>query len=246
MSEVAFGTAKDAEHNIGTFELGLPNGRVVSLNGKIDRLDIAEVDGHKRAIVFDYKLHSRSFGWARFVHCLDMQLPIYMLAVIEAGAAHFIPVGAFYIPVEVGPKTLALDMAEKEAATFARKASGLFDGQFSQILDRLAEKDSRFYNFYVTKDGEPYGSYGNRGALRPDHFAMVLEVAKGMIVKMSEDILSGTISITPYRLGRKSPCSYCDYRAVCRFDWQINDYNILPSLSKTDALEEMERCDGGR
>ena len=56
---------------------------------------------------------------------------------------------------------------------------------------------------------------------------------------MAENIVGGEIDVMPYRLKGQSPCSYCEYKSVCRFDWQINDYNFLASLGKSEALEKI-------
>ncbi|MHC4740682.1 MAG: PD-(D/E)XK nuclease family protein, partial [Planctomycetota bacterium] len=96
----------------------------------------------------------------------------------------------------------------------------------------------------VTKDGEPYGSYNNRGALKPEDFQSVLTFAEQKIASLAQDILAGKIDILPYRIGTASPCGYCKYKPVCRFDWQINDYNPLPSLNKTEVLTNIGGADG--
>ena len=153
-------------------------------------------------------------------------------------------VGAFYMPVEVAAGSAAIDELSRALDKFRHKASGIFSGEFAENLDAQAAKDSRFYNFYVTKDGAPYGSYGNRGALRPADFEKVLEFAQARIVETAAEILAGRIDISPYRIGTYSPCSYCKYKPACRFDWQINDYNLLESLGKTEVLERMGRADG--
>ena len=246
LSEVSFGPAEEAPGTLGKYELTLPDGRMVLLSGKIDRLDVAEHQDKDLAIVFDYKRRGKSFNWTRFYHGLDLQLAIYMLAVRDASGGDTARkvVGAFYMPVEVGTKTATIDELPKAIEKFRHKASGICNGQFAANLDAKASKDSRFYNFYVTKDGEPYGSYHNRGALKPDDFDSVLEFAKAGIVRIGAEILSGKIDISPYRIGKGSPCGFCKYRSVCRFDWQINDYNPLPSLGKKDVLERIGRGDG--
>jgi len=76
LSEVSFGRAKDALETLGKYELTLPDNHTVSLNGKIDRLDIADVDGEKIALVFDYKRKAKSFSWSEFCYGLEIQLPI--------------------------------------------------------------------------------------------------------------------------------------------------------------------------
>jgi ATP-dependent helicase/nuclease subunit B len=251
LSEVSFGRPRHSEfreesrETLGKFELTLADNRLLSLDGKIDRLDIARLDNGEAAIVFDYKRKGQSFSWSKFHYGLDMQLPLYMLAVRSAdGSKIKKAAGAFYMPVEVSPAKAALDELSQKTDSFYYKAKGIFNGQFAQQIDEKALKDSKFYNFYVTKDGRPYGLYHNRGALEPDDFEKVLKFTEKKILQLAKEILSGKIDVRPYRLSGQSPCSYCEYQSVCRFDWQINDYNPLVTLGKTEVLERMEGLDG--
>ncbi len=148
------------------------------------------------------------------------------------------------MPIEVSPAKTTLGKLSQKADSFEYKAKGIFDGRFAQQLDGNASRDSKFYNFYVTKDGEPYGSYSNRGALKAVDFEKVLKFAEGKIIRLAGDIASGEIGVRPYRLSQNSPCSYCKYKSVCRFDWQINHYKFLESVNKVQAIERMGANDG--
>ena len=75
--------------------------------------------------------------------------------------------------------------------------------------------------------------------MKPNDFQTLLNYTEQCIKKLIENLSAGCITITPYRIGTTSPCTWCDYRALCRFDWQINDYNILESVNKEQALEKM-------
>jgi ATP-dependent helicase/nuclease subunit B len=241
-SEVTFGKAPETKELLGNYELELPNGRILSLDGKIDRLDFADVGGDKVALVFDYKRRDKPFSWAQFCHGLDMQLPIYMLAVRNAADIGIRNVaGAFYMPVEVSPEKTTLDALSTKDDGFDYKARGIFNGDFFRQLDR--SDSNKFYNFFVTKKGDQYGRDNTSGALRPDDFEKVLGFAEQRIIQLAQEIISGKIDVSPYRLGGVSPCSYCKYMPVCRFDWQINDYNFLKSLSKSEVLERIEGDD---
>ena len=57
-------------------------------------------------------------------------------------------------------------------------------------------------------------------------------------------MVSGRIRVNPYRKGGESPCAFCDYRPVCRFDWQVNDYNFLLNRNKMQVLEELGGSNG--
>ncbi|MFC1635353.1 PD-(D/E)XK nuclease family protein [Planctomycetota bacterium] len=242
-SEIAFGRIKDARETLGACEFAFDDNRLLSLNGKIDRLDIAHVDGEDVAIVFDYKRKDTSFGWSRFYNGLDMQLPIYMLAVRKATDAKIDKVaGAFYMPIEVSPKKATFPEVLEEKDRFNHKAKGIFNGDFFRQLDR--SDSNLFYNFFVTKKGDQYGQAGWSGALKPGIFEKVLQFSEEKIVQLAREIVSGEIGVKPYRLNNVSPCSYCKYKSVCRFDWQINDYNFLESLSKSQVIERIKPSDG--
>ena len=242
-SEVAFGQVKESRETIGTCELVFGKRRVLSLNGKIDRLDVAHINDEDVALLFDYKRKDTPFDWKKFYHGLDMQLPIYMLAVLKASDAKIDKVaGAFYMPIEVSPKKAVLFEMTDNTDRFNRKAKGIFNGDFYRQLDR--SDSNMFYNFFVTKKGDQYGHANWSGALRPDVFEKVLRFTEKKIIQLAGQIVSGQIDVKPYRLSNVSPCNYCKYKAVCRFDWQINDYNFLDSLNKSQALERIEVSDG--
>ena len=248
LSEVSFGQVKDATKSIGECQIALPDGRILSLDGKIDRLDVANINGRRIAIIFDYKKHIKeAFNWSKFYYGLDMQLPIYILAVHNVAQLNVEKtVGAFYLPIEVSPQVATLNELNKQRNDFNYKAKGIFNGSFAHYLDYAALKDpdkaghSKFYNFFVTKDGEPYGNYEKMAALSPEDFEKVLWFTKEKIIQLAQEILSGKIDIKPYKLGGRSPCSHCEYKSVCRFDWQINSYYPLMLLNKRQVLDRIK------
>ncbi|MCD6394099.1 MAG: exodeoxyribonuclease V subunit gamma, partial [Planctomycetes bacterium] len=239
-SELRFGSRHAAE-NTCTFDLD--GGQKVILSGCVDRLDCAEVDGENVAVIFDYKRSKRSFSWSKLYHGLDMQLAMYMLALWGGevdGRKMDTVAGAFFVPVEMPPAAKAASDLDKQAARFQRKANGIFNGCFSQLLDADAPTGwNPYYNFARYKDGEPYSNFGTTGVLEPEQFEAVLATVWERIGDFAARIAAGQIDINPYRMARQSPCAHCDYSALCRFDWQINDYRPLEALSKKEVLEKI-------
>ncbi|MDI6450176.1 PD-(D/E)XK nuclease family protein [Anaerobaca lacustris] len=236
-SELPFGDVAD-EAGLKPLELSLPDGRALTLRGKIDRLDVAEIDGRRIALVFDYKRTKAgaTFDWSQFHHGLNVQLPMYLLALAgEKNIDHV--AGAFCLPIEQTPDSASIETVAQKAERSIRKARGLFDGQYAGGLDPEAGAHwSRFYNFCVTKDDGQYGRYATSGSLRPDDFNRVLAFTRETIVALAGGIVGGRIDVHPYRLGTASACSSCDFKAVCRFDWQINDYRFLDAKGKLDVI----------
>ncbi|MFA5239465.1 MAG: PD-(D/E)XK nuclease family protein, partial [Phycisphaerae bacterium] len=168
----------------------------------------------------------------------------YMLAVKNASNPNFSSykaLGAFYMPVEVSPVKSTIEKLSEKAGSFNYKAKGIFNGEVFQELDGVANSGwSRFYNFQISsKDGQ-YGNYGKSGVLRPVDFEKALKFTEKKIIQFSEEIFSGKVDVKPYRLNQNSPCSYCEYKSVCRFDWQVNEYNFLESSDKLKTLEKIQ------
>jgi ATP-dependent helicase/nuclease subunit B len=233
-SEMQFGRADDP---LGAFRLSLSGGRSVSIRGKIDRLDRAAGDGQPVAMVVDYKRKKEQaqLDWTELLDGLDLQLPLYLLAVENArtqGRIDARPAAAFFMRIEAEPAK------RQEPGQFLRKAYGIVDGRHACELDRQARKDSAFYNFYVDKQG-PYGNYRTRGALKPEHFEAVLRHVEATVRRLADQILSGVITVEPYWLKGRVACQSCDYLPICRFDWQILDYRYPEPVDKLRALERM-------
>ena len=242
-SELAFGM--NAQDPIQC-RLKTSDGLTVALKGIIDRIDSADINGRQVALIFDYKRKSRTVSWSRFYHALDMQLAIYMLAIsgakLTSGKIEAVA-GAFYLPIESEPSKGSIADLKGIADKFTRKAKGIFDGQFADALDTETRTgQSAYYNFRILKKEQtPYGDYGRSGAIKPAEFAHLLDFTRTKIIQLAAQITSGCITITPYRLGLASPCGNCDYRAVCKLDWQINHYNPLPPAGKEEVLKQAER-----
>ncbi|MEN6334663.1 MAG: PD-(D/E)XK nuclease family protein [Phycisphaerales bacterium] len=247
LSEAPFGRPPEEEGQLGRFDLPLADGRVLSLDGKIDRLDVAEIDGKKVALVLDYKRTGwgASFNWGDFYHGLDVQLAIYMLAVQYAGAGVVDDIaGALYMPIETPPETATLaELAEEEPRKFPYKPRGILNGAYWSHVDPNASGYSRYYNFYVKKkDNDPYGMYGTSNLLKPGHFQHLLEWSKASLQRLAADILSGRIDAKPYHRGADRACTYCEYTGVCHFDWQVNEYQFLRSVGKSDLMAEFDKA----
>jgi ATP-dependent helicase/nuclease subunit B len=219
----------------------IAKGKSIHLGGYIDRVDCADIDGQWTGIVFDYKTGSSTtkLNWTKFYHGLDLQLAAYLLALRHQTIANR-PIervaGAFYLPIE---RTLGkADLAKLNNETVpAVRARGVFDGHFAESLDGQSEKGSRYYSF-AWKEDEPYSDYGRKDAARPGDFAALLRFAEEKIRALGRGIVSGDIRAFPYRLGTQSPCTHCDYRPVCKFDWQLNEYRFLSAMSKAGVLAE--------
>lgn len=240
-AEMDFGLTKDG---VGALEIEVENGKKVYLRGKIDRVDVGEVDGEKTAIVFDYKRSEKSFRVEDVYYGMDLQLPLYMLALKEKGKEKidFDRVGgAFFVPMNMSPGSVSF--SKYEGYEKRMKIKGIFDGEVYECLEGKLNGRAKFYSFAFTNSKDQYGYYNNSSAYLREDFEAVLEFGRAKIIDLSNRIMRGEIGVRPYRIKKTSPCGYCDYRGLCRFDWQVNEYNFLePTGKKEEAIAKIQEA----
>jgi ATP-dependent helicase/nuclease subunit B len=244
-SELWFGYGKDG---LPPLVIPVGGGRSILLKGKIDRLDVAMDGNTAAAFVFDYKTNVKTISWSDIYHGLDVQLPLYLLAVQgnKIGAfGELMPGGAFFFPIQAPLSRTNKDDEQEDDTEAERRACGLFDGDNHHLLDANASGRSSYYNYFVRKkEGDPYGYSSISGALKPDEFQKVLAFVKEKVRRLAGCILDGRIEVHPYRRSGRSPCEYCDFRPLCRFDWQVNEYNFLKAAGKEQVVEESGGANG--
>lgn len=214
----------------------------VILSGRIDRLDIAAAPEGNIGFVFDYKRSKRKPSFTDLFYGLDIQLLLYLLAGsalpdnIKLAAIG----GAFYLPIEKRAASASLSSLEQPPSepVFAYKAKGIFSQSFANLLvQNPPPKDNPYYDFFVSQNDGCCGCYCRTSVLTPPDFETLLAYGKQLISDLAAQVRAGRIAAEPYKIGRYKACDRCDYKPLCRFDWQINAYRPLTPLDKQQALE---------
>lgn len=94
---------------------------------------------------------------------------------------------------------------------------------------------------YITKEGEVAPKKSS--CVTKEQFKMLQKYIIKTIKNISKEILSGKIDIKPYYKTKSTPCGFCEYKTICQFDKNkfCNSYNYIPTLSKEEALEKIEK-----
>lgn len=93
----------------------------------------------------------------------------------------------------------------------------------------------------LKSDGEINASK-TRAGITAEQFEHLQKYMDEIIKQISEEILSGSIDLKPFYDTRKqrgkTPCEYCKYKAICRFDVNNsgNSYNYLTKDEKGDKI----------
>lgn len=219
----------------------------ITLHGKIDRLDLQG----NRTVIADYKTGRTEASLREIVSGMKLQLLTYFLAAEEeaekTGRA-LLPAALMYIYLSGDVKVLSQipaggipDIPEKE------QVSGYFlnDPEVLRSLDsRMGESDS-FLSVRLKKDG---GLYSSPSVLTDAEFRDLLTVVRRKIGELYRQMCAGEIPVRPVRFGGKTPCTYCPYRSICRFDPSLPgekyEYPVLPS--NTDIRNHLADLAAGR
>ena len=66
--------------------------------------------------------------------------------------------------------------------------------------------------------------------------------ATNLAKEISDNIINGKISITPYKKSSETPCEYCKYGNICHFDtcFKDNKFNELEITAAKDIIKMLK------
>ena len=223
----------------------LSDGKKVEIIGKIDRVDIAKTTDGKYIRIIDYKSSIKNINLNEVLAGLQLQLLTYLDATCKE--EDVLPAGVFYFnliePILNANSDLEEEQIEQELKKqFKMQGLILADSKIVKKMDtNLESGSSNIIPAYITKDGEVSEK---PNTLNQKQFENLQKYMEKIIKQISEEILSGNIEIEPYYRMRdkKTPCEYCEYKAICGFN-QItkNNYKYIANLPKDAVLEEMQK-----
>jgi ATP-dependent helicase/nuclease subunit B len=242
-TELHFGLK--AKHSIGALEVKTPSGQVVALRGMIDRLDVLAREDDTLAMVIDYKRSiNRTLPLDRVYHGLSLQLISYMLALRSASAAptgtELTPVAALYVSLRHHHKPLPGAPAEAltdEQLAKRFKPRGIINLDHLHDVDAtLGAGQSNVISAYLKKDGT-VGHAGGSDLIPGPAFEALLDHVRRSLGRSAGRILDGEVEVKPYRLGTESPCTHCEFRSCCRFEYDPGRVRQLVHIPRQGVMD---------
>jgi len=217
-----------------SMDIDLGGGRNLHMTGVIDRVDTAPgADGTYIQIV-DYKSGDRDIDLSMLTDGRQIQLPLYMYREKENTGG--IPASMLYFHIQDPLLNIdSQDGIEKAAEELLKKMRSkgevLGEEEALKLLDRVfegmpASASSKYINVKLKKDGD-FDAYSK--VLPRDVMNMVIDEAVNVAKSEACEILSGKISVDPY----KSSCTYCPFAGACGMDKKIPGYK-----TKSDKKEK--------
>lgn len=221
----------------------LHNGLEVIVNGQIDRVDSLRVGDTKYVVIIDYKSGRKSLDLRQIFTGLELQLLTYMYVTLLNMGDAAAPAAILYCYVRNDKENVAYRLSEDEKEALYNKNSKLSgfyldDSKLMQSLDTSLEGYSAFMNVRLKKDGTL--SNTSRTVYDARGWQQLLALAKERIEDIATAMADGKIAIEPVLLGQFTPCQYCPYHGVCRFDAHLpqNSYDVV---GKTDAAALVQK-----
>ncbi len=227
--------------------------RMLSLHGKIDRVDGWESDGKLYLRVNDYKT-SHTLDLAKLRNGLDMQMFLYLYALKVGGEAFYqkeiVPSGVLYTVLTQKHLSKARNITQEkleEELLKNRKHTGM-------VLDEEKVLEAMEHNV----DGRRYylPVYAKQGSDIPEGLATAEQMGQlGMLAEKQmhrflREMLSGNIKADPYKKSAESTqtnaCTYCEYRQACHFEEGIcgEDYHYIGAMNPDEFWAFLEKETG--
>ncbi len=212
------------------------DGRVVTVGGTIDRVDVyRRPDGRSYVRVVDYKTGKKSFKLADVLYGLNMQMLVYLAALVEDGKN--LPAGILYMPAGEPAVSAERGSGQEEVEKVNRrqlKMSGLVLDDSGIIQAMEAGAKGEFIPAALKKDGTPDS---RSSVLSPEHLGLVLEHSKRLVASMGQALLEGEAAARP-NMKNHSACQYCPYGAVCGKELGERDVEE-ERLTEKEAMERI-------
>ena len=201
------------------FELG--NGKTVKITGKIDRADYFENENGVYYRIIDYKSGSKKFSFTDVFYGLDVQLLVYMNALVEKNSGSH-PAGALYFRIK-DPIT--------NADTHYSDEDHIADSLSEFKMDGVISSEPNVLEAFSKN------SFKTSNKVSSSQMHMLCDYVNSIIKNSAKNIIGGHIDINPYiHSDGHSPCVYCKFKDICRIDDKQNEfYRKTENLSSVNA-----------
>lgn len=243
--EVSF----SAIDNLDAMKIALTGEEELHLRGRVDRTDVYEDEEHVYVKIIDYKSGGTTFDLAALYYGLQLQLVVYMDAVLELTRRRtpdkeVLPAGIFYYnindPVVEKKSGMSAEDVEQEILQKLRM-NGLVNSDLEVVrhLDRTIETESDVIPVVLKADEIQESRSSVAGGKR---FEALREFVHGKLGVIGREILDGETGVNPYKQGPRSACDYCPYHAVCGFDLKTSGYRFrrFKKLKTEEIWQEIE------
>ncbi len=212
----AFELPVGGDSEVSAYWLVTPGGKEITVEGKIDRVDVLDRDGKRYVRVVDYKSGVKKFDLSDVFYGINIQMLVYLFSIWKGGKGGLskaVPAGVLYMPARDSVVTLPRgDIADGGTSALAEKfrMNGLLLDDKAVLNAMEPGLGGIFIPVKAKKDGYT-GSLATFAQL-----GQIKEHIDSLLIKMADELSGGKICAMPYKKGQALSCERCSFRSVCR------------------------------
>ena len=227
-------------------------GEFMAIEGKIDRMDIAEQDGHRVLRVIDYKSGHKTFDLQQLFYGLQIQLAVYMregMKELEKTGSKPEFAGMYYYNID-DPivESDGDDEAVDEAIGRALKLRGpsidiaaMLGLHDAKLTDEGGELTKSYTSDIIPVAVTKQGKFSSKSKLyTEEQFRKIGDFTERSIADSCSRILGGSVEVNPYETTKQNACTYCACHGVCGFERRLGDrFRTIEKCSEDKIWEKL-------
>lgn len=221
----------------------------INIRGVVDRVDMYTDDNGTRYIrILDYKTGEKKLSYADVYHGLNLQMLLYMVALVEGTDRDFAdckPAGIVYMHAGFLQCDDDYDPLAPDAKDRLKSVNKQLqrDGLIVDNPEAVSAMDSTLSGVYVPVKIKKDGTYSASSKIISEHgFAILQQFAKDKVVRFGADLLDGKISALPLGYDEKDiDCRFCEFSSVC--DRKKYMMKVISREDRQKLLEQIGEVD---
>lgn len=198
----------------------------ISITGEIDRVDTYHRDGDVYVRVVDYKTGQKKFSPEDMKEGLNLQMFLYLKAIIDSKNEGFrerigvseggeiIPAGVIYLKTSMSD--VKVDCYDDEIAKNAVKDAEEREGMVLRDDGIISAMGLEYTPVYSKRSPDSISKAKQKFLFDREEFDAIMQTVEGAVIQVAEKIRGGEIEAKPRCQKGKSPCEYCQFKAICR------------------------------
>ncbi|MDO4731728.1 MAG: PD-(D/E)XK nuclease family protein, partial [Clostridia bacterium] len=217
----------------------------IIVEGKVDRVDIANIDSDMYFRIIDYKTGVKDYNFSDLLYGINIQMLIYMAAISENGKQRYNnakPAGVLYVNVK-----RPIEQVERNRLLAKTKSNTQ-----GVILDTAKVIDAMDKN----KDGKSLAiSYDKKGNIKSSKYIqtvnkpemdMIKNKVKSLIKDIPSKLKKGDIKALPLKEDKSNgfdACKWCDYKSVCLYEDNMEKISFV-KIKKDMLIKQLKEEQG--
>ena len=242
-NEFAFGYGNEP------IKIELPTGETISLIGRVDRIDMLDIEGETYIRIIDYKTGKAKVDMNRIYNGLQIQLLVYLDVLLKNSEKiiekQALPGAMFYFKLNDPIIKSETELSEEEIEERILKELKL-DGLLLDDIKVIKSMDKEFEegeaSLVIPAKLNKGGTLGKSNKIiSQKQFDILREYVNSKVIELCTEMINGNIALEPYDTDREYLYENSPYSHIFQFDTTIpgNKYRKLENDKEEKVWEKM-------